>query len=131
VSRDDGLELAGAWATAVNRCAPPRNRPSPQERDNCLPFLAREISALPDVRVVVALGAFAWDGALRALAGPGRLQSTGGKPRFGHGVEAAVGPYALIGCFHPSQQNTFTGKLTESMIDAVFRAARERAGLAG
>jgi uracil-DNA glycosylase family 4 len=127
VSRQDGLELTGAWATAVNRCAPPKNKPTPKERDTCLPYLEREITALVELRVIVPLGAFAWDGAVRALASAGHPSSV--KPRFGHGAEAAVGPYELIGCFHPSQQNTFTGKLTESMIDEVFRRARTAAGL--
>ena len=122
VSPDDGLQLAGAYVSAVNRCAPPGNKPTPRERDACLPFLEREIAALPELRVLVALGAFAWDGALRALAALGHRAKP--KPRFGHGVEAEVGPYALIGCFHPSQQNTFTGKLTPSMLDDVMRRAR-------
>jgi uracil-DNA glycosylase family 4 len=121
VSVDDGLRLRGAFVTAVNRCAPPANRPSPAERDRCLPFLAREMRALANLRVVVALGAFAWDGALRAAAELGHRTSP--KPRFGHGVEATVGPYALLGCFHPSQQNTFTGKLTMPMMDAVLARA--------
>ena len=123
VSRDDGLVVTGAWVTAVNRCAPPKNRPTPQERDTCLPFLVRELEALSDVRVIVALGAFAWDGALRALGTAGH-PAPRPRPRFGHAVEAAVGPFTLLGCFHPSQQNTFTGTLTEPMIDAVFERAR-------
>jgi uracil-DNA glycosylase len=123
VSRDDGLRLAGAWVTAVNRCAPPDNRPTPRERDNCLPFLVREIGALRRLRVIVALGSFAWDGALRALATGGHAAPRP-RPRFGHGAEVQVGPVTLLGCFHPSQQNTFTGKLTEAMIDDVLRRAR-------
>jgi uracil-DNA glycosylase family 4 len=122
VSRDDGLRLTDAYVSAVNRCAPPGNKPTPQERDACLPFLGREVAALEEMRVIVALGAFAWDGALRAMAAldhPARP-----KPRFGHGAEASVGPYSLIGCFHPSQQNTFTGKLTPSMLDDVMGRAR-------
>src|SRR5207344_2820069 len=107
VARDDGLRLRGAFVTAVNRCAPPGNRPTPEERDRCLPYLEREIAALADLRVVVALGSFAWDGALRALRALGHVPE-GSKPRFGHGAEAGVGPYRLLGCFHPSQQNTFT-----------------------
>jgi len=122
VHRRDGLRLAAAYVAAVNRCAPPGNRPTPDERDRCLPFLGREISALSELRVVVSLGSFAWDGALRALAGLGHTVRP--KPRFGHGAECSVGPYVLLGCFHPSQQNTFTGTLTEAMIDAVFRRAR-------
>ncbi len=122
VSRDDGLGLAGAFVSAVNRCAPPANKPTPQERDTCLPFLEREIEALADLRVIVTLGSFAWDGSLRALAALGH--SARPKPRFGHGVEAVVGPFTLLGCFHPSQQNTFTGKLTPAMLDGVFTRAR-------
>lgn len=124
VSRDDGLELRGAYLAAVNRCAPPANKPSPEERDRCLPFLGRELAALHSVRVIVALGAYAWDGALRVLRTLGH--ETRPRPRFGHGAEAEVGPYALLGAFHPSQQNTFTGKLTPAMLDAVFERARER-----
>jgi len=123
VSRDDGLRLRGAYVSAVNRCAPPRNRPTPQERDRCLPFLEREIAALPSLRVIVALGSFAWDGALRALASAGHRVRP--KPRFGHASEAAVGPYVVLGCFHPSQQNTFTGRLTPAMLDAVLARAVE------
>jgi uracil-DNA glycosylase family 4 len=125
---DDGLALRGAWIAAVVRCAPPANRPTTQERDTCLPYLARELQLLADARVLVALGSFAWDGALRALRANG-ISTPRPKPRFGHAAEAAVGPYTLIGCFHPSQQNTFTGKLTEPMIDGVFGRARALAGL--
>jgi uracil-DNA glycosylase len=128
VSRDDGLRLVGAFVSAVNRCAPPANKPTPQERDACLPFLEREIEALRDLRVIVGLGSFAWDGALRALAELGHVARP--KPRFGHGAEAAVGPFTLLGCFHPSQQNTFTGKLTPEMLDAIFTRARVPAALA-
>jgi uracil-DNA glycosylase family 4 len=122
VARDDGLRLTGLYITAVNRCAPPGNKPTPEERARCLPFLEREIHALHQLRVVVALGSFAWDGALRALAALGYTVRP--KPRFGHGHEAQVGPFVLFGCFHPSQQNTFTGKLTSSMIDDVMYRAR-------
>jgi uracil-DNA glycosylase family 4 len=123
VAPGDGLRLRGAWVTAVNRCAPPGNRPTPQERDTCLPYLEREIVALPKLRVVVALGAFAWDGALRALGALGHRVRP--KPAFGHGVKTDVGPFVMIGCFHPSQQNTFTGKLTPAMLDAVVLRAAE------
>jgi uracil-DNA glycosylase family 4 len=126
VSRDDGLRLIRAYLSAVNRCAPPANKPTPAERDTCLPFLAREIAALERVRVLVALGAFAWDGALRALSALG--QATRPRPRFGHAAEASVGPFVLLGSYHPSQQNTFTGKLTPQMLDAVFERAAELAG---
>lgn len=118
IRRDDGLRLDGAWVAAVNRCAPPSNRPTPEERDRCLPFLERELRALTGVRVIVALGAFAWDGALRALASLGHVARP--RPRFGHDADALVGPYHLLGSFHPSQQNTFTGRLTPAMLDAVL-----------
>ncbi len=121
--RDDGLQLTGAYIAAVNRCAPPANRPTPAERDNCLPYLAREISLLSQVEVIVTLGSYAWDGTLRALAG-NAIELPRPRPRFGHGAEATVGPYTLLGCFHPSQQNTFTGKLTEEMTDSVLTRAR-------
>ena len=128
LSRDDGLELRGMYVAAVNRCAPPGNTPTPEERDRCLPFLEREIRALPELRVVVALGEYAWKGALRALADLGHVGKP--RPRFGHGAEAPVGPYVLLGSFHPSQQNTFTGKLTPPMLDAVLERAWEL-GVAG
>jgi uracil-DNA glycosylase len=121
-SADDGLRLLGAYIAAVVRCAPPGNRPTPEERDNCLEYLARELRLLRDVRVVVALGSFAWDGFLRAAAAHGRKPRP--KPRFGHGVRAEVGPWTLLGSYHPSQQNTFTGVLTEAMLDAIFTEAR-------
>ncbi|HJX08366.1 MAG TPA: uracil-DNA glycosylase [Actinomycetota bacterium] len=122
VAPDDGLELHGAYVAAVNRCAPPGNKPTPDERDRCLPYLEREIAALGELRSIVALGAFAWDGILRALAAMGHATPRP-RPRFGHGAEATVGPYRLLGCFHPSQQNTFTGRLTPEMLDQVLRAA--------
>jgi uracil-DNA glycosylase family 4 len=121
-ARDDGLELRGAWVTAVNRCAPPANRPTPAERDNCLPYLAAELRLLEGARGILALGAFAWDGCLRALAELGH-EIPRPRPRFGHEAEAMVGVYRLVGCFHPSQQNTFTGKLTEAMMDAAIARA--------
>jgi uracil-DNA glycosylase family 4 len=126
VSRDDGLRLIRAYLSAVNRCAPPANKPTPAERDTCLPFLAREIAALERLRVLVALGAFAWDGALRALSALGH--PTRPRPRFGHAAEASVGAFVLLGSYHPSQQNTFTGKLTPQMLDTVFDRAAELAG---
>ena len=128
-SRDDGLALSGAWITAAVRCAPPANRPSPEERDRCMPWSVEEMRLLGDVRVVVCLGAFAWDAALRltaALAEPPSAPRRP-RPRFGHGVELAGERHTLIGCYHPSQQNTFTGKLTEPMIDAVLERAQELA----
>jgi uracil-DNA glycosylase len=123
VSVDDGLTLRDAYVAAVNRCAPPGNRPTPQERDACLPFLERELVALGRLRVIVPLGSFAWDGALRAIVALGH-EAPRPKLRFGHGAEAACGPYRLVGSFHPSQQNTFTGKLTPRMLDTVFDRAR-------
>ena len=127
VARDDGLRLTGAWVTAAVRCAPPANRPTPAERDNCLPYLVRELSLLSEVRVIVALGSFAWDAGLRALAGAGETVPRP-RPKFGHGASAQVGRFTLLGCFHPSQQNTFTGKLTEPMIDEVLGRAKQLAG---
>jgi uracil-DNA glycosylase len=125
---DDGLRLLDAWLTAAVRCAPPANKPTPEERDRCLPFLERELELLADVRVLVCLGSFGWDGVLRSLGAIGHTVPRP-RPKFGHGAEAAVGPYALLGCFHPSQQNTFTGKLTEPMTDEVMMRARELAGI--
>ncbi len=124
VSREDGLRLIDAYVTAVVRCAPPENRPTPAERDNCLPYLSRELALLEGCRTIVALGGFAWDGTLRALRSLG-CEPPRPKPRFGHGIEASVDDWALLGCYHPSQQNTFTGRLTEPMLDEIFvRAAR-------
>jgi uracil-DNA glycosylase family 4 len=126
VSRDDGLRLRGCYVTAAVRCAPPANRPTPSERDNCLPYLVRELELLRSVRVVVCLGSFGWDAALRALAARGVVLPRP-RPRFGHGATAQVGELQLLGCYHPSQQNTFTGKLTEAMMDDVFARAKELA----
>ena len=120
VARDDGLTLRGAWVTVAVRCAPPQNKPTPDERDRCAPWLARELAGLPRVHTIVALGAFAWDAACRVL------DAARPWPRFAHGAEAQVGRYRLLGSYHVSQQNTFTGKLTEPMLDAVF--ARAAAG---
>ncbi|HLH65121.1 MAG TPA: uracil-DNA glycosylase [Solirubrobacteraceae bacterium] len=125
--RHDGLRLRGCWVAAAVRCAPPANRPTPAERDRCLPFAERELGLLGGVRVVVCLGAFAWDAMLRVLSARG-ADLPRPRPRFGHGAEAAVGAVRMLGCFHPSQQNTFTGRLTEPMLDAVLARARELAG---
>lgn len=122
IDRSDGLTLRDCWITAVVRCAPPANKPTPAERDECLPWLERELALLGRAKVIVCLGSFAWDGALRALRQMG-LEIPRPKPRFGHGARATVGDYELLGCFHPSQQNTFTGKLTEPMLDAIFAEA--------
>jgi uracil-DNA glycosylase family 4 len=125
---DDGQELRGAYVVAAVRCAPPANRPTPEERDRCAPFLGRELALLANARVMVALGSYGWAAALRASeAIHGRLARP--LPRFGHGVEVAAGPYALLGTFHPSQQNTFTGRLTPGMLDAVLARAVEAAQL--
>lgn len=124
VRRDDGLALRDAYVTAVVRCAPPANKPTPDERDTCLPYLERELALLERCRAIVALGAFAWDGVLRAARALG-TEVPRPRPRFGHGAEAELGRWRLLGCFHPSQQNTFTGKLTVPMIDAVFARAHE------
>jgi len=128
VDRGDGLELRGAYVGAVNRCAPPGNKPTPEERDRCLPFLEREIRALGELRVILALGAYAWDGALLALAALGHEIRP--RPRFGHAAEVTLGSFTLLGAFHPSQQNTFTGKLTPEMFDAVLARALELASTA-
>jgi uracil-DNA glycosylase family 4 len=117
IARDDGLRLRDAWVTVCVRCAPPDNKPTPGERDACLPFLVDELAVLRRARVLVCLGRFAWDGVLRALA-------TDARPKFAHAAEAVIGRYTLLGSFHPSQQNTFTKKLTEPMLDAVFARAR-------
>jgi len=122
VSADDGLELRDAFIAAAVRCAPPANKPTPAERDACLPFAERELELIGP-RVIVCLGAFAWDAALRLTGPPPRP-----KPRFGHGAEHATdGGPVLLGCFHVSQQNTFTGKLTEPMTDAILARAKELA----
>ncbi len=122
--RGDGLRLRDAYVTATVRCAPPANKPTPEERDNCLPYLERELELLERCRVIVALGAFGWDGVLRAARALG-AEVPRPRPRFGHGAEADLGRWRLLGCFHPSQQNTFTGRLTVPMIDAAFARARE------
>jgi uracil-DNA glycosylase family 4 len=120
VSRDDGLELSNAYVTAPVKCAPPDNKPMPQERDNCASWLRSELALLPSVQVVVALGSYAWDTALRHF-GP-----IAPKPRFGHGAEAPLPQgRTLLGSYHVSQQNTSTRRLTEPMLDRVFLRARE------
>ncbi|HEY3523935.1 MAG TPA: uracil-DNA glycosylase [Candidatus Limnocylindrales bacterium] len=123
---DDGLELSDVRVAAVVRCAPPLNRPTTDERDRCLPWLAREIELLPQVRVIVALGGFGWDGSLRALTALG-IPVPRPRPRFGHGAEATVAPFQLLGTYHPSQQNTFTGRLTPPMLETILRRARDLA----
>ena len=129
VRADDGQRLVGARMVAAVRCAPPQNLPTTEERDTCAPWIEREVRLLlPHVRVVVALGGFGWDASLRALAAAG-VTVPRPRPRFGHGAEVPLqSPYAdlrLLGCYHPSQQNTFTGRLTEPMLDAVLGRAAE------
>ena len=129
---DDGLTLRGVRIGAAVRCAPPANKPTIDERDACAPFLARELAALDGVRVVVALGQFGWDAALRALAGLGADRPSP-RPRFGHLAEVALESaegrrWTLLGSYHPSQQNTFTGRLTAAMFDAVIERAKDLAG---
>jgi uracil-DNA glycosylase len=119
VRAGDGLRLRDMWIAAAVRCAPPANKPLPSERDNCLPYASEELELLGNVRVIVALGAFGWDAALRLHGG------VRPRPKFGHLAEAELpGGRVLLGSFHPSQQNTFTGKLTEPMLDAVFKRAK-------
>jgi uracil-DNA glycosylase family 4 len=145
VAGDDGLRLRDAFIVAAVRCAPPGNRPTPEERENCLPWSLRELALLSEVRVVVCLGAFAWDVALRLPGSPASGTRVAAKPRFAHGAELAPAAgerqrppsstargdreLTLLGCFHPSQQNTFTGRLSEPMIDEVLVRARALAGL--
>ncbi len=126
----DGLALRGAYIAAAVRCAPPANKPLPSERDNCAPFLHRELALLEDVRVIVPLGAYGWEAALRAVAAvSGEVPRP--RPKFGHAAEARVGPYAVVGSYHPSQQNTFTGRLTRPMLVSVLARARELAERSG
>jgi uracil-DNA glycosylase len=126
VAVDDGLELHDAYIAAAVRCAPPANKPTPAERDECAPFLERELELLERVRVIVALGNFGYQAVwslLRGAYGADALPER--RPRFAHGLEVECGPVAVVCAFHPSQQNTFTGRLTEPMLDAVFTRAGE------
>jgi len=127
-ARGDGLELHDSWITAAVRCAPPANRPTPEERGACADWLAREIALLPDVRVVVALGGFGWNAFLKVLGGRGWAIPRP-RPKFGHLARVELDGegrrFSLIGSYHPSQQNTFTGRLTEEMFDLVWTSARE------
>ena len=127
VRADDGLILTDAYLAAAVRCAPPENRPTIVERDNCSPYLVRELAALPRVRVIVALGAFGWDAAVRTISSSDVTLRSRPRPKFSHGAEAAIGRYRLIGSFHPSQRNTFTGRLRAPMLEAVLRRAAELA----
>ena len=119
---DDGLTLTDAWIAAAVRCAPPLNKPTNAERDACAPFLVRELALLANVRVIVPLGGFGWDAVLRTLVALGHPRPRP-KPRFGHGAEVEIGPYHLVASFHPSQQNTFTGRLTAPMLAGVLARA--------
>lgn len=119
-ARGDGLALTGCRVTAAVRCAPPGNRPAPDERARCRGFLVREMDLCPDARVVLALGAIGWDAVLRTVVPPRPW------PRFGHAAEAPLpGGRTLLGCYHPSRQNVFTGRLTPAMLDEVLARARE------
>jgi uracil-DNA glycosylase family 4 len=122
VARDDGLALTDAYVSTIVRCAPPDNKPNPAERDRCIQFFVRELELLRRVQAIVALGAFAWDGVLRAARDLGHTVKP--RPAFGHGACATLGPYELFGSYHVSQQNTFTGRLTNAMFDAVLERCR-------
>jgi uracil-DNA glycosylase family 4 len=124
VDRDDGLALSDCFITAAVRCAPPANRPLPSERDNCAVWLHAELALLTRARVLLCLGAFGWQAALRALPALGE-PTPRPRPRFGHGAEYRAGRVTLLGTYHPSQQNTFTGKLTPAMLDDVISRAGE------
>jgi uracil-DNA glycosylase family 4 len=127
-ARDDGMQLTDAYVSVVVRCAPPDNKPSTAERNRCVKFLVRELALLPQLRVIVALGGFAWDGLLLAadaIGGPtGVSPVPKPRPKFGHGETTTIGPWQMVGSYHVSQQNTFTGRLTEEMLDAVFSTAK-------
>jgi uracil-DNA glycosylase family 4 len=124
--RGDGLQATDLWVTAPVKSAPPDNKPLPSERDNCFPYLVREVAALDQLRVVVALGGFAWASALRTFAAIG-AEIPRPQPTFGHGAETRIDRWTLLGSYHVSQQNTFTGRLTRAMLDAVLARATELA----
>jgi len=123
----DGLVLDDAYVAAAVRCAPPENKPTPEERDTCMPFLLRELDALDRLSVIVTLGGFAYVALWKVLAARGDVLPKP-RPKFGHGVEVTTERSTILGCYHPSQQNTFTGRLTEPMLDAVFSRARALTG---
>jgi len=128
-SIDDGLRLHGVYITAPVHCAPPANKPTPVERDTCRPWLTRELQLMwPNLRAIVVLGGFGWAAVWPALRAAG-VELPTPVPRFGHGAEAVIDGRAVLGCYHVSQQNTFTGRLTEGMLDAIFARARDLAGL--
>jgi uracil-DNA glycosylase family 4 len=127
--KDDGLRLRGAFLTAACRCAPPDNRPTPEEFDRCRPYLERELDLVPGRRIVLALGALAFAQCVRVLSRPGNPPVP--RPRFAHGARVEIGPHVLHASYHPSQQNTFTGKLTPPMLRAVLRKALREARSGG
>ena len=130
VGVDDGLVLRDAYVAAAVRCAPPANKPTTEERDECAPYLRRELALLDSVRVIVALGAFGYEAVWSALRASEEFSGAlpGRRPRFAHLLEVPCGPITVLGAFHPSQQNTFTGRLTPDMLDAVFSRAAELTG---
>ena len=123
VSRDDGLKLLDAYVAAAVRCAPPANKPTPAERDECRPYLVRELELLTNVKVALVLGAFAYEALWTILRQIGTALPRR-RPAFAHGLEVPLELFTIVGSFHPSQQNTFTGKLTPAMLDAVFERCR-------
>jgi uracil-DNA glycosylase family 4 len=126
IRADDGLGLRDAYVAAAVRCAPPANKPTPGERDRCQHFLVRELALLDRLRVIVVLGGFAYESAWRGLRVAGARLPTP-RPKFAHGLEVALEAVTILGCYHPSQQNTFTGRLTEPMLDTVLIRARDLA----
>ncbi len=126
VRADDGLVLRDAYVAAAVRCAPPANKPTTDERDRCLPYFVRELALLEDVRVIMVLGGFAYDALWRVLGSTG-VELPRPRPRFAHALEVPTSRAMILGCYHPSQQNTFTGRLTEPMLDAVLARSRELA----
>jgi uracil-DNA glycosylase family 4 len=122
VRAGDGLEATDLWITAPVKSAPPANKPLPSERDNCAPYLLRELAALDRVRVIVTLGGIAWASALRTLAALGTTLPRP-LPKFGHGAEATLDRWTMLGCYHVSQQNTFTKRLTREMLDTILQRA--------
>ncbi|MEX2100078.1 MAG: uracil-DNA glycosylase [Acidimicrobiia bacterium] len=130
VSADDGLRLDDAYVAAAVRCAPPANKPTTDERDRCLPYMQRELGLLTNVRVIAVLGAFAYEAVWRLLGAAG-VELPRPRPKFAHGLEVPTARATVLGCFHPSQQNTFTGKLTEPMLDRLLARARELSATSG
>jgi uracil-DNA glycosylase family 4 len=125
---DDGLKLINTWITAMVHCAPPQNKPTAEEKTNCLPYFHQELTLLPNIKVMIALGQIGWDGIYKTLKANPVLASDKApakKPKFGHGASYNFGPYHIVGSYHPSQQNTFTGRLTQDMFDAVFTQAQQ------